>query len=381
MFLNRCHFIAEPNGDFINAFSSGNQKAGERVPHRVRRHRFASLGAHVFREGRPEIIAIKPFSVGDIRPEHEWRSETVGLQKRLKLESQRNRALLAIFKIHGGGFAQVQIAVLKVKPEWPRFDDFLEAQTGVESAEKDKLQVLGGGFSNQPVAKVECAEILAGTSNGPRYFHILYRIATGDSSGLDCPAEERAQCHHISKRRRVSGALQRVVVETLNLPCRNGSGSRTGGQRMGKKEKLVPFCDRAGTRVFLLTRFVGDESIDLGVKRSARFDVDMISHRFCSAHRLSRIGGFKCNKVAFTVPLNSKPVNVAAEIEAATKFASVTGTHLNGLSHTYCNTFNKKIGDIRLHRYTMAGDNVAESCKKTLLRRWFRVRVPADPRL
>jgi hypothetical protein len=379
MFLNRCHFVAEPNGDFINAFSSGNQKAGERVPHRVRRHPFASLRAHVFREGRPEIIAIKPFSVGDIRPEHEWRSETVGLQKVLKLESQRNRALLAIFKIHGGGFAQVKIAVLKVKPEWPCLDDFLEAQTGVESAEKDKPQVLSGGFSNQPVAKVECAEIFARTSNGPRYLHILYRFATGDSSGLDCPAEERAQCHHISKRRRVSGALQRVVVETLNLPCRNGSGSRTGRQRTGKKEELVPFRHGAGTRVFLLTRFVGDESIDLGVKRRAGLDVNMISHCFGSAHSLSRIGRFKRNEVAFTVSLNSKPVNVAAKIKAATKFAFVSRRHLRGLSHTYCHISKKKIGDLGLHRHTIVGDKAVEACKKTLLRRWFRVRVPADP--
>jgi hypothetical protein len=379
MFLNRCHFIAEPDGDFVNTFSSGNQKTGEGMPHRMRRYPLASLRVHVFREGRPEIVAIKPFSMGDIGPEHEWRPHAIGLEKFLKFDRERNRSLLAIFKIHGGGFAQVKVAGLKVKPERPRFDDFLEAQTGVESAEKEKPQVLIGRFSNQPVAKVVCAEIFARTSNGPRYLHILHRIATGDSSRLNCPAEERTQGHHISKRGCVSGALQRVVVETLNLPRRNGSGGRTWRQRMGKKKEFVPFRDRAGTRVFLLTRFVGDESIDLGVNRSAGFDVDMLSHRFRSAHSLGRIGRFKCNEVAFTVSLNSKPVNVAAKIDAATKFASVTRRHLRGLSHTYCHTFNKKIGDLALHRDTIIGDNIAESCKKTLLRRWFRVRVPADP--
>jgi hypothetical protein len=77
--------------------------------------------------------------------------------------------------------------------------------------------------------------------------------------------------------------------------------------------------------------------------------------------------------------LNSKPVNVAAKIDAATKFTSVTRMHLRGLSHTCCHTFKKKIGDLALHRDTIIGDNIAESSKKTLLRRWFRVRVPADP--
>jgi hypothetical protein len=381
MFLPWCHFITEPDGDFVNTFSSRNEKAGERVPHRMRRHPVASLSAHVFDEGRTEVVAIKPFSVGHVGPEHERLAKTVRFKKRLKFNCQRNRTFFAIFKVHGRGFAQVKIAGLQVKPEWPRFDDFLEAQTGVESAEENETQLLSGRFSNQPVAKVVRAKILARASNGPRYLHILHRIATGDASGLNCPAEERTQGHHISKRGCVSGALQRVVVESLNLPCRNGSGGRTWWQRMGKKEELVPFRDSAGTCVFLLARFVGDKSIDLGVNRSAGLDVDMLSHRFRSAHSLGRIGRFKCNEVAFTVSLNSKPVNVAAKIDAATKFTSVTRTHLRGLSHTYCHTFKKKIGDLGLHRDTTVGDKTAESCKKTLLRRWFRVRVPADPHL
>src|SRR5206468_3924222 len=163
-----------------------------------------------------------------------------------------------------GRFAQMQITGLEIKPERPCFDDLLEPQTGVESAEKDETQLLSGRFSNQPVAKVVRAKILAGTSNGPRYLHILHRIATGDSSGL-------------------------------------------------------------------------------GVKRSAGFDVNVISHRFGSAHSLSRIGRFKCNEVALAVALNSKPINVAAKIQAATKFVFVSSTHLKGLSHTYCHTFKEKI--------------------------------------
>ena len=127
MFLNRCHFIAEPDSDFVNAFSGGNQEAGERVPHRVRRYPLAPLRTHVFHEGRPEIVAIKPCSVWHVGPEHERSTKTVGFQKIVKLDSQRNRAFLTIFKIHGRGFAEVKAAGLQVKPEWPRFDDFLEA--------------------------------------------------------------------------------------------------------------------------------------------------------------------------------------------------------------------------------------------------------------
>ena len=43
MFLNCCHFIAEPDGDLVDAFAGRNQKTGERVAHRVRRDPIASL--------------------------------------------------------------------------------------------------------------------------------------------------------------------------------------------------------------------------------------------------------------------------------------------------------------------------------------------------
>src|SRR5439155_2059639 len=78
MFLNRCHSVTEPDGDFINTFSSGKQKTGEPVPHRVRRYPVAPLHSHVFHEGRPEIVAIKPLSMGHVGPEHEWRPHAIG---------------------------------------------------------------------------------------------------------------------------------------------------------------------------------------------------------------------------------------------------------------------------------------------------------------
>ena len=215
MFLNRCHFITEPDGDLVNAFSSGNLETGKRVPHRMRYHPLASLRAHVLREGCSEIVTIKPFSMGHVGPKHERITKTVGLEKRLKLDCERNRTFFTIFKIHGGRFAQMQITGLEIKPERPCFDDLLEPQTGVESAEKDETQLLSGRFSNQPVAKVVRAKILAGTSNGPRYLHILHRIATGDSSGLNLPSgRTHARPSHIQAllcQRCVAGRRRRNV--------------------------------------------------------------------------------------------------------------------------------------------------------------------------
>jgi hypothetical protein len=41
--------------------------------------------------------------------------------------------------------------------------------------------------------------------------------------------------------------------------------------------------------------------------------------------------------------------------------------------------FNRKIADIGPDRDTIEGDNRINRAKKVLLRRWFWVRVPADP--
>src|SRR5262245_29524475 len=128
MFLNGCHFIAEPDRDLIDAFPSRNQETRECVPHRVRRNPVAPVGCHVISEGRAEVVPVKPFSMSDIRPKHEWRAQTVRLEEVLKLNRERNRALLTIFKIHGGGFAQMEKAGAEIEPEGSRFDDLLKAQ-------------------------------------------------------------------------------------------------------------------------------------------------------------------------------------------------------------------------------------------------------------
>ena len=57
MFLNCCNFIAEPDGNLIDAFSSRNQETGKRVAHRMCCNPVASLGAHVFHEGRSKVVA------------------------------------------------------------------------------------------------------------------------------------------------------------------------------------------------------------------------------------------------------------------------------------------------------------------------------------
>ena len=80
MFLNRGHFVTEPDGDFVDAFAGGNQKTREGVPHGMRRNPVASLLAHIFHEGRAKIVSIKPFAVGHVGPEHEWVAKSVRLR-------------------------------------------------------------------------------------------------------------------------------------------------------------------------------------------------------------------------------------------------------------------------------------------------------------
>ena len=64
------------------------------------------------------------------------------------------------------------------------------------------------------------------------------------------------------------------------------------------------FRDSAGTRVFLLSDFISDESLNRG------------------------------------------PIDTPAKIKSARQFGALSPTHWQPLSHIYCNAFNKKIADI-----------------------------------
>jgi len=229
MFLNGCHFIAKPDRDLVDAFARRNQKTRECVPHCVGSNPITFLLAHVISERGAKVIAVKPFSVRDVRSKHEWRAESVGCQKLLKCNRKGNRALFAVFEIHGGCFAQMETAVLQIEPEWPCFDNFLETKTGVEAAEEDKSQFVGGGVLNETVAKIEAAKIFARSANRSGEFHVLDRIAAGDSSGVDSPSEECTDRHDISEGGCVGCALERFVVKALNLPCCNSARGGTLG--------------------------------------------------------------------------------------------------------------------------------------------------------
>lgn len=85
MFLHCSDFVTEPDGDLVNAFARRNQKTRERVSHRMRRDPIASLRAHIFGEGPAKVVSIKPFSVGNIGPDHERIAKSVGFKKLLKL--------------------------------------------------------------------------------------------------------------------------------------------------------------------------------------------------------------------------------------------------------------------------------------------------------
>ena len=90
MFLNCCHFIAEPDGDLVDAFPGRNQKTRERVSHRMRRNPITSLRVDIVGEGRAKIVSVKPFPMGDVGPEHERIAKPVRFKKRLELDCKRN---------------------------------------------------------------------------------------------------------------------------------------------------------------------------------------------------------------------------------------------------------------------------------------------------
>jgi len=206
MLLNCCNFIAEPDGNLIDAFSNRNQKTGKRVAHRMRRNPVASLCAHVFHEGRAKVVAIKAFSVGHVGPEHERIARAVRFKKHLKLDGERNRTFFAVFKIDRGCFPKVKSPGIEVEPERTRFDDFLESQTGMEAGKQNEFEFVGRRSSNESVAKLKRAKILASSPNRFCEFHVLDRIATGGSGDFNCPAKKGTHGHDISKRGRVRRA-------------------------------------------------------------------------------------------------------------------------------------------------------------------------------
>lgn len=127
MFLDCSDFIAEPDRDFVNAFTGRDKQAGERVPHRVRRNPIASLCAHVFRKGCAEIVTIKTFPVGHVRSENERLAKPVISEEPLKLDGERNRTFFAVLKVDCRCFSKVEPSSVEVEPEGTRFNDLLKS--------------------------------------------------------------------------------------------------------------------------------------------------------------------------------------------------------------------------------------------------------------
>jgi hypothetical protein len=379
MFLNCSDFITEPDRDLVNALAGGDQQTRERVSHNVRRYPFAALGFHVFHERRAEIVAIQPFAVWHIRPQHERRAEPVGSKKTLEFESQWNRSLFAVLKIDGLGFAEIQPTRIEIEPKGSSFHDLLKTQTSVKSAEQNELELVVRRFGNESVAKIKRAEIFARAADCASESHVLGRIATCDPCDFDSPPEKRAHSHNVAQGGSVGGPFESFVVETLDLSRCNHGRRCVGWEAGSKKQQLVALGHRAGTRVFLLADFVSDKSIDFRVQRGAQFKGNVLAHRFSTTDGFCWVSGFKRNEVSFAVTLNCKPVNVSAGVDAAAKFSFLFGAHKNRLSHFDCHTFNKKIAFIALYSWVIRGNSDESPYLKELLRRWFRVRVPADP--
>ena len=379
MLLNRPDFIAEPDGDLVDAFTSRNEQTRKSVPHRMWRYPFATLGTHAFHERGAKVVTIKPFSVGHVGSEHEGIAETVGLKKHLKFDRKRNRSFFSVFEINRRRFPKIESACTEVEPKRTRFDDFLKPQASMEAAKQDEFEFVSWRFSNKLIAKFEEAKILSSSSQGSRNFHIFDRIAASNSGGVDCPAEEGTHSHDISKRGRVGRAFERFVIEALDLTCRHRRGRRARWQRGKEQEQFVSFRNSAGPRVFLPSDFVRDESVDLANERSSLFERKVLTHYLTPAYRFGEVGRFERDEVSFAVSLNRKPVETAATVNPAWQFWAFPVTHGRRLSHRCCNTFNGKTADISNDRGTIAGDKRPVLVKKALLRRWFRVRVPADP--
>jgi hypothetical protein len=379
MFLNCCHLVAKPNRDLVDAFSGRNQQTGESMSHGVRCDPLAFLFAHVVCERGAKIIPVQTLSMWHVRSEHERGAHTVGLKEVLKLQGQRNRALLTVFEIHGRGLPQMKAAIFNIKPKRARFDYFLKAQTCVKTAEKNKPQFVARGFAYQIVSNLVGTKVFASASYCSGNLYIFCRVPASDARDFDSPAEKRTQRHDISERGCVRRALEGRVVKLLDLPRRYNSSGRVRWQPCGEQKKLVAFRDGARTRVLLLANFVSDKAINLGIQWRARFEREIFPYYFDSAYRFDGIGSLKRDPGTLPVALNSQPVNLTTKVDSSPKSSSVTAGHELLLSHMDCHTFNKNLACIAFDRRTIGENNTSQTLQKTLLRRWFRVQVPANP--
>ena len=378
MFLHGADLITEPNGYFVDAFTRGDQETGERVPHDVWRHPGAFLRAHVAHKGHAEIVTIKPFSVGNVGSEHERSAQAIRRKECLKLTRQWNRSFFTIFEMHRRRLAKIQQPVGEIEPKRAGFDNFLESQTRVETAEKNEFQFIRWRFANELVAQIVRAKILARSSGSPGNLHLFDRITAGDSSNFHGPTEEGSQRHGVTERGRIGRATESSVVKLLYLPSAHGRSRCIRWKARRKQEKLVALGHSCGAGVFLLASLVSDKPGDLGNERRTRFEEKVFSEKFRFPDSFRRVGSLQRDPRPRPVFLDVQPVGAPSKIDSTTHFP-LFFAHRGRLSHIECHTFKKIIGDIVFYGLSIVGNEPLNQQRKTLLRRWLRVQVPPNP--
>ncbi len=297
----------------------------------------------------------------------------------VKFPRQRNRSFLAVLELHRGCLSQVEIVIGQVEPEWSGLNDFLEPQPGVKSAVEDEFEIVGRRLSNKPVAELVVAKIF---SSATKRFHnsdILGGISSREFRDINCPAKERAHGHQVAQRGRIRSTRYSVIVKLLNLPRRDDRGGCIRWKGTGEQKKLVSFRYFTGPGVFLLPHLVRDKPTYFSVQRRARLQGQILPNFLRSGDRLRRITGLQSNPVPLSIALDCEPINRAAQVDTSCRFF-LSGAHVLVLSHQECHIFKEKLAYIAVHRRSILGKRTARVARKTLLRRWLRVRVPPNPR-
>lgn len=309
--------VAQPHADFVKAHAVAGEQTGHGVTHGVRRYPPQFLLCYVLVEWPAEIVTVAIFAVLYLRMQHEWLSESVPFEESEKFSRERNCALFAIFELHRGSPSQMEKAVLEIKPERARLDNFLLSQSGVESAVQDKLQIFILRGANQFVALLFRAEI-AQSNSFVFVFGLVDTVAwvsPADASDTDRPREKRAQDRRVSigRRGRVRGLCR--IVKSLHV-CRRDVERRNLVNLAGERAQDETAAVRARNGELVLAAFIGEEGCYFRLEGTACVEIRIRPHLACARHSLGVVTGFQADKVSFAGALEIQPVDRTPEIDA-----------------------------------------------------------------
>lgn len=316
MALHHANTVPQPLANLEDRLAGAGEDRRERVPHDVRRDPRAILLLHVFGKRTPEIVSVSPESLTDFRHQGEVVSLfalQISFQEFLKWSSQRNAALLAVFRSKSRGLANVQRAA--VEPVHARLVNLAAAQTGVEAAIKNESQIIRFRVGDQFVFLLFGAESESAFRFVSRQHDFGNRIIDASPLNLDCPSEETAERHHVALRGGLRDARLEAAVKALDMfsvhTARRERNGHTGGELAQRNE----LHGGALARILVHAEFVGNEPINFVPQILVRRDERISGDFRCFTDRFAQIASVEIDPFSDPADLSSEPVRAAFQVE------------------------------------------------------------------